>query len=657
MGKIRGDDKNDSSPLFGWAGRIVYIDLSRRIIEKADSSNYVKKYAGGRILAARLAWECIQAGTGPFDPDNCVLITTGPLAGTIAPSSGRTIMSSVSPVPRPFPWYTHSTLGGGFAGELKAAGYDAVIISGTSDHPAAVIIEDDSVSIKDVSHLWGVDALDTQSYFHNTYGEGCQVLTIGEAGENRVVWATVQHNFDNAAGHSGFGAVWGAKKLKALSVKGSGGVRVADPDRLFEVWRRNGRYRINSEQKFLLYDAGKGEHALNRSPGPVCTQSCVNNCHQGIRFTGTDGRTYDTFCIGPLFLGESLPTSYNSKGAGIRLPLVPNHESASREALVEQFNRLGLDLWMRVTLHTWLTAVEDSGLDRLGEYPIEPRRDGWFSSFVNEVTERRGLGAYFSDGLVPGVERFSSELSPELIDTAREITFGYGFQAHREGRFWDQTPLPFWLISAMMYANETRDPTIGSHSLMHLSDILLARPEEARKKFTVLGSRLWGLPDALLPNYNFQEKAVVAVWTQRQHMLLDSLPLCDFAFPMLIKPFNTVQEWQACEDIAGDLDFSRDVFNAITGLDWDEDRFTQAADRGLAIERILLLKAGRTRDMEGRLASHFALPCRDDGTRIDEPDFKRMMDVFYQVKGWNIEEGRPSEEKLRELGLQDMTDC
>lgn len=642
----------------GYAGNILLINLSTSVHRVVSSQEYLPTFLGGRVLAAKLAWDVIPADTGPFDEDNCIIITTGPLAGTIAPSSGRTVMASISPVPRPFPWYTHSTLGGWFAGEMKAAGYDGIVIRGKAEEPTVIVVQDAKVSIVPWSRVWGSDAFETQELMQERFGKEAHVLAIGPAGENRVLWSTVQHNFDNAAGHSGFGAVWGAKHLKALVLRGTGSFAVNNPEELFHVWRRNGRYRINSEQKFLLYDSDAGETARDRVPGPVCSQSCVNNCHQGRYLeeeSGNPGETkvFNTFCIGPVFLDNMLPTAYKREGAPFSLPAVPTGSREDRVAMVTLCNRLGIDLWMRISLHSWLLMVRNEGITELGGYPIEPESTEWFLSFVRDVAYRKGLGASFSDGLHQAVEYVKHDLTPAAIKAAEEILFGYGFHAHREGRFWDKTPLPFWLCSAMMYANETRDPTIGSHTLMHLSDILLSRPEEAKKKFTRLGEELWGTPTALLPNYNFREKAKVAIWCQRQHMQIDSLPLCDFAFPMLIKPFDSLKKWQDCEHIRGDLELGLDLFNAITGLDWDEKKLSEAADRGLALERMLLARAGRTRKQEDRLASHFTLPCREDGTSITAEQFTTMMDDFYLEKGWALTDGLPTVETLERLGLHD----
>jgi aldehyde:ferredoxin oxidoreductase len=128
--------------LCGWVGKILDIDLTTGLANVRDTRDYVGEYLGGRALAARLAWEAVTDRMGPFDPGNPIIITTGPLTGTPAPTSGRTVMSSVSPKPYPVPWYTHSTLGGWFGPELKYAGFDALVIRGKAQAPVRIEIGD-----------------------------------------------------------------------------------------------------------------------------------------------------------------------------------------------------------------------------------------------------------------------------------------------------------------------------------------------------------------------------------------------------------------------------------------------------------------------------------------------------------------------------------
>jgi aldehyde:ferredoxin oxidoreductase len=250
-----------------------------------------------------------------------------------------------------------------------------------------------------------------------------------------------------------------------------------------------------------------------------------------------------------------------------------------------------------------------------------------FEQFMHDLARRAsGLGELFAEDLLRAMDLLQDELPPELIALGRELEFGFGYPAHREGRFWDEEPLPFWVFSAMMYASESRDPTIGTHqSGMILADWVLMDGPEARRKLSRVAESVWGLARCVRAS-TFERKAPVAVWMQNQHILIDSLPLCDFAFPLLTAPIEDREQWRATEDVIGDLDFDRRVLKAVTGLDFSRGELSDLAERAFALERGLLARAGRGRPMEESLAPHFRLPCRADGTTIDAAGYNRLLD-------------------------------
>jgi aldehyde:ferredoxin oxidoreductase len=202
--------------VFGWTGKILDVNLTTGSIHTRDTLAYVPDYIGGRGMASRIAWEEIPPGTRPYDPENRIIVATGPLTGTLAPSSGRTVITGISPRTYPVPWYTHSTLGGWFGAELKYAGYDAIVLHGRAAAPVFLEIQDGVAQLIKAQSLWGRDARETQFQLEEQLGQGAHTLAIGPAGENLVRYATVQHAEENAAGSSGLGAVWGSKNLKAI---------------------------------------------------------------------------------------------------------------------------------------------------------------------------------------------------------------------------------------------------------------------------------------------------------------------------------------------------------------------------------------------------------------------------------------------------------
>ncbi|HIC89254.1 MAG TPA: hypothetical protein EYP04_07600, partial [Anaerolineae bacterium] len=214
----------------GWVGKILWVNLSDRTVRTLDTMDYGPQYIGGRGIAARIAWDSLPRGVGAFDPENLLMIFTGPLTGTTAPFSGRTAICGLSPQGWPHEWFSRSNLGAHWGPSLKYAGYDGLVIEGKADRPTTLWIEDGQVRFLDAGHLWGKGTMETQKILLSELGAGVRVLTIGQAGEKLSRIATISTETGSAAGQGGYGAVMGSKKLKAIAVRGSGPVYVAQPD-------------------------------------------------------------------------------------------------------------------------------------------------------------------------------------------------------------------------------------------------------------------------------------------------------------------------------------------------------------------------------------------------------------------------------------------
>jgi len=339
-------------------------------------------------------------------------------------------------------------------------------------------------------------------------------------------------------------------------------------------------------------------------------------------------------------------------GGGVVVPPGRNFALAEEVELHELCNSLGLDLWFRLVMQPWLIRCTQLGITKIRGHHIEPENANWFRQFMHQLATRDGLGDLFADDLRRAMDELEGQLPAELVRLGHELEFNFGFPAHREGRFWDGEPLPFWLISAMMHVGESRDPTIGTHqSSLHLAEFLIADRELALKQFRVLSGRVWGSPDALEPT--FEGKAPVAIWCQDQHMLIDSLPLCDFAFPQVVRPMDSRAAWRSAEDISGDLELPLRLLSAVTGVERTQEHLDEVARRAFALERIMLARAGRSRKTEESLAPHFSLPCRSDGTCTNATGFSKLLNEYYSARGWDLELGWPQADQLRSLGLDD----
>jgi aldehyde:ferredoxin oxidoreductase len=215
--------------MFGWAGKILHVDLTKdRIWEENLSKNFTKKFLGGRGINARLLWDLTRRpGLNPLSRENVLIFGTGTLTCTTAPSSSRTTVTCKSPCTN---LYLKSSMGGHWGAELKFAGYDHLIIHGASEKPVYLRINNNVVELKDASHLWGSNVKETTEIIKKEVGDKhTQVACIGPAGENLAMLASIMCSVYNAAGRGGAGAVMGSKKLKAIATRGNGEIVVKDP--------------------------------------------------------------------------------------------------------------------------------------------------------------------------------------------------------------------------------------------------------------------------------------------------------------------------------------------------------------------------------------------------------------------------------------------
>jgi len=205
-----------SKNYYGYAGKILEVnltDLSFGI--KPLPEDLIKNYLGGKGFGAKILYERLSAETEPLSAENLVVIATGPFTGTLTPTE-KTAICTKSPLTG---IWLDTNSGGYFGPQLKAAGFDMVVIAGKADKPVSLIIENDEISFEDATSLWGKDTFSTSEELKKEHGEEARVACIGPAGENEVPIAAVISEA-RAFGRGGSGAVLGHKNLKAVVAKG-----------------------------------------------------------------------------------------------------------------------------------------------------------------------------------------------------------------------------------------------------------------------------------------------------------------------------------------------------------------------------------------------------------------------------------------------------
>lgn len=220
----------------GWKGKRLFVDLStQRSWTEEIPEEDLTKYIGGRGLNGKFLLDHIVSRSNPSSYENPIVFAVGPLAGTFAPCSGWTSISTYSPLPQ-CTSYAHTSLPGHWGPQLKFAGFDQLIIKGRAEKPAYLVIDGERVTLEGAKHLWGKDTAETTVAIQEEKKDrNIEVLCIGPAGENLVYLANATNRFSWTGDHIGLGYLFGSKNLKAIAVHGNSPVNLNDPDRFLQV--------------------------------------------------------------------------------------------------------------------------------------------------------------------------------------------------------------------------------------------------------------------------------------------------------------------------------------------------------------------------------------------------------------------------------------
>ncbi|MBI4188569.1 MAG: hypothetical protein HY529_05115 [Chloroflexi bacterium] len=310
---------------YGWTGTELEIDLSRANIKKNQGNQAMyHNYLGGRGLITRLFWDRVPPETEPFSADNLLIFGAGTLVGTAAPGANRTSMVTKSPLTG---YLTYSNMGGFWGPELKFAGYDTVSIFGKSPSPVYIFINNDKVEIRDAKHLWGKSVVETQRMIRDELKNECvQVMCIGPGGENKVLFASIEHSYGFSFSRTGTGAVMGDKNLKAIAVYGTKDVNIARPEPFYELCqeilnrsgkivnyidtvqhddshsrRQQGTYYRNSDLLRKWPEAGRAhmDFLSRRGAVKIGCYNCSQKCFRSVQFS--NGEPVYLKCRSPFY--------------------------------------------------------------------------------------------------------------------------------------------------------------------------------------------------------------------------------------------------------------------------------------------------------------------------------------------------------------------
>lgn len=661
--------------IYGWVGKILRVDLTKGEITEERTTKYAPKFIGGKTMGAKIYWDEVHSEVRALDPENKLIIMTGPATGTLALSSGRVYFVAKSPLTTP-ECFMYSGAGGHWGPELKYAGYDGVIIQGKAPKPVYIWIKDGQVEIIDAYRLWGTTTRVTQTEIGRLHGQRTRAMVIGPAGENLCLEAVITLGPSAAAGLGGFGAVMGSKNLKAIAVRGTGAVKVARPKELMEICYRFARLVTrkpgelepqNFERAMQWYtetrpiavpfvdDSAVGEeiakgNAVRHWGGCF---GCPVGCIQGYRFKdGLSGAGQcndilntmeDEWCYygGKLIGKDSIEFGVLCQELGLSVTQVMGH----------LFPRHGYHgtTWVRLLIDAGIWTKENTGLpvDKMGS-------SEFFREYLNKVAYRQGIG----DLLAEGQDRYlrsvvEQAVTRETKEKAREI-YEETTQKNEPSYcvHWQNTPpspspgSPRWCW-VLMTSTDQRQEIPSATGPLNL--ILLTDEQKKRlpSLFEEIGLRLFNSPKALdMSNPNPEGKVPLTIYLQHTFIETDSLTSCRKVAPLLFSPYTP--------DFRGDPSYGAQVFSAITGMDRTEDEMlVLVGERGVNLERAILVREGRRRKHDLSWNNFYYKLFE---SWMDKDSLNIVMDEYYRARDWDIATGIPTRRKLEQLGLKEVAD-
>jgi len=642
---------------YGWAGKLLFVDLSSGQIEFRDTAQYASRYLGGRALAARIGWDEIPVGTKALDPDNMLMVTVGPLTGTTAPFSGRTTVSGLSPQGWPHEWFSRSGLGGHWGPVLKYAGYDGIFVRGKASEPVYLWIEDSRVEIRPAAHLWGKGIYETQEILFDELGKDVRILAIGQAGENLSRISVISTETESSAGQGGYGAVMGSKNLKAIALRGTGAVRIARPeefDRKAKAIHAEAQAPHGSPNPQALDTAKRSKYGQRWQ---ACTQQCATPC--GSRFYlevpgPVTGRICggQLHCVGVLFPG--FPGTFYDWDIGFEAGF----------EMCTYANDWGLNHWeLLLGIVPWLRACRDAGLlSDLDGVPIDLNNPQFWMELQRKITFREGIG----DALAEGGRR-AVELLGFGEEEAKPLYAAWGYAGHWDARgdHANDVVFPYWLVTALQWAMDVRDPLNSGHgyaqNAMNWSP--LGAPEHGLSWETIkyVGEKVYGSPLSTDPESGYAYKAEPAVFHGHRSMLKDTLTVDDNMFPRMYSK-RTEDGFARADGMEGP-EFEWHLLAAATGIDMSYEEMTLCAERAFNLERVLQIRHfGRSRQDDEGIIPYFeteenrANPVLGVAHSMDRKQFLGLMDRYYELRGWDGETGWPTPQKLVDLDLGDVAE-
>jgi aldehyde:ferredoxin oxidoreductase len=607
----------------GYCGKILRANLTEKKVgdELLPGEDVLKDYIGCFGLGLKLLYPMIKPGTHPLDPENPLIFMTGPLTGTSVPSATNTTVVTLNASTKKTVGRSHSH--GFFGPYLKFAGYDGIIVEGASQDRVYLYVDEKGAQIRDASKFWGLDTHETEDAIKKEIGEKqTSVAAIGPAGENLCFGSLIENDHYASFSHSGVGTVMGSKRLKAIAVKGTGKIAVADPERMKKVaqeWREalktsevttflaqagipRDEYRGVKDALQVLtaknltttilpeYGRGMASHKIT----PFACWGCPTACKYTVEVTSGPHKG---------FVGTIAGGGEDTEGAASIMGIT---ESGTIFYLTELNDRLGFDTAasgcaMAVAFEAFekgLITKEDTGGLELIWGNAEAAE-----ALLRQMSKREGFGQVVADGPPLAAMRLG------IPDAAIHIK-GAAMNLHDWRAAWG-------VLLGQIVGGGSGWPGPGE-------DCWATEPDIGYPKFT----------DPVSPKGKHEEVFKSGVLKLGYG---DALGCC----------------WFASWGVKGITKIGADALSAATGWAITKEQLLQVGERVLNLERVFNLRHGLTADDDINVSPRI-VSTPDAGKAKGKsmaPYVKGMVRDYYRLCGWDESYGKPWRRTLERVGL------
>jgi benzoyl-CoA reductase subunit BamB len=626
------------------------IDLTRGNIERvATDPKDTELFLGGLGTNAKIMWDRVPPEVDAFSPENLLIFSAGLLCGTPAIGCNRTIVTTISPQTK----LMHFSMMGGFwAPELKHAGFDKVILRGKSPDLVYIWINNDKVEIRDASHLQGKGSNESAQLIMKELNEPkAQVASIGLAGENRVFFASIEQGRSSAS-RGGIGAVMGDKGVKAIVVRGTNDVHVAQPAEYLE--------QCNEVMEYIKF---REDHPI---PGVIPILSVLGSPQEMMihdekwhteNFSWGNSRTRRKDFWNDEIAAEWMETLDNSRtrmiscyncplkcGATLNMPGLPTYMMKCFTKLTytmaafsnldfgltiaQKATEYGVDGYSAPQVMAFALELLEDGILKDSEFEGMPEKsEDRFYWLLDKIVRREGIGDILANG---------------THWAAKEIGHGAEKYAHNNIKKHEQLPLKLGMLNPIYFLMYCTGEKINITQIEGQFPQAPFPKREHREKFV---KDWFQVPDDKFKQYfldweprgensmpyypTVKMTCEIVDWMEKMHYIDDALGMCAGLSSFHLKAPYHIHNYPKFISFGA-------------GIEMDEEKMTLAVKRYRTLVRANNIRRGLRRKDEKPPEDHWK-------KRIPELE-KELLDTYYEFKGWN-NDGIPTLESLSELGL------